>query len=183
MNPEAVALRDRLIEKVRAERGKFQVRSTPKVFNRAVAPGSLHSMEAAGLRPRVAETKAKAIIPAKVVHRVTKAPRNASEVEKELHKVRLEGSAAQLDYLEKWVVPQLFAKLFRNADVSPDFLGVLLGVLDFALKEGKTQLVQAYCSGLGSSRLATSLSMLDQQERTVLNTIGSKVQLPASLVA
>lgn len=184
-NPEASALRERILAALRRERGKWGEKGPPR-WNRGTQEPLIS--EIGGSSPELAELSAPhrraaldapsakggdAKAPRLVVApaRPPPAPRTGADVEKALLSSLKGDSARQLSYLREHLTAVSLRRFFRRAPLGPDLLAVLVGLLAEVAEED-TPLAASLLAALAdapSSR--TQAAMFSAEEQAALQKL------------
>jgi len=191
-NPEAVALRDQILEAVKKERKKWTERGPPK-WNRAtvgrdpmiteIGSGARHG-KAAG-RPAISTAPWDAIglnvtpstagvavpmTPA-VASRLPAAPRTACDVEKALLSTLRNNSEQQTQYFREHLTAPVLRRLYRRTAPGPDLLAVMIRLLGDLTAEDVPQAAELLASLAAAPSLKMQVAMFDDQEKDALTRL------------
>jgi len=184
-NPEAAALRERILEAIQKERRKWGQKSNAR-WNRGTHEPLITEIGALGgkLEPETtsADRQRQAATTAPVAQRVIATPargvpppRLGGDVEKALL-ITLKGDASKrLTYVKEHLTADAIRRLFRRTPLGPDLLGVLVRTLGEIATDDKALAEQLLLALADSPSAKTQAAMFDAEERSCLENLVAAV--------
>eukprot|EP00931_Biecheleriopsis_adriatica_P091296 TRINITY_DN65188_c0_g1_i1.p1 TRINITY_DN65188_c0_g1~~TRINITY_DN65188_c0_g1_i1.p1 ORF type:complete len:842 (-),score=220.89 TRINITY_DN65188_c0_g1_i1:72-2405(-) len=199
-NPEAAALRQRIMEAIKKERSKWGEKGGPRWNASADKDGLISELgseaksDVTRSRPvaapwmpdmvgrgAVASTAGGAVASA-AARRTIPAPRNGADVEKALLSTAKGNAASQLAYIKEHVSADALRRFYRKTPLGPDLLAVLMRLLA-DLADEDVPAARERLSALASAPSSrTYVAMFDAQERAAFSRLLSRVGSEASSV-
>jgi len=197
-NPEAAALRDRILEAIQQDRRKWGQRG-PARWNRAGLDAPLISdlgggpaadgRRAPGGAPGAAGGAAHRPVPAALVRRVAAAPtkgpgapRTGGEVEKVLLSTLKADATQRLAYVTEHLPAEAIRKLFRRAPLGPDLLAALVRALADLAAEDAARAAASLSALAEAPSALTQARMFDAEEKgsleKLLKLVGPEAAAP-----
>jgi len=176
-NPDAAALRDKILEAIQKERRKWGEKG-PARWNRS---GCALVTELGGSNFLDVEVEQKCRTPngtaplprplIPVAPKQLAAPRTGGEIEKVLLSTLRGKPTEQLEYVKDHVSPDLIRRFFRRTPMGPDLLGALVRTLaDMSTQDvDRTSEIFAAMAEVPSAK--TQASMFDAEEKSCLDRV------------
>mmetsp|Transcript_87016 Transcript_87016/g.186449 ORF Transcript_87016/g.186449 Transcript_87016/m.186449 type:complete len:851 (+) Transcript_87016:51-2603(+) len=191
-NPEAAALRERILEAARKERGKWGQKG-PARWNRAsqdslitelaggegsaaiASEGRALGTGASGARGGKAKEDDSAQRLAALPSRPPPPPRNGGDVEKALLSTLKGDAARQLAYLREHLSPAQLRKFYRKAPLGPDLLAVLMSLLADLAEQDANAAGEVLSALAAAPSARTQTAMFDAKEQAALKRLLGRV--------
>jgi len=197
-NPEAAALRTKIMDAIKKERGKWGDKGGPRWNASSHEKSSLITelgieTKAEPSAPRVitsapwSSTTAKSsnltaggAVSSASARRTIPAPRTGADVEKALLSTAKADPNSRLAYVKEHVAADAIKKFYRKTPLGPDLLGVLMRILAELANEDLSAARErlAALASTPSSRMHSA--MFDAEERRIFSQLLSKVGLDAA---
>jgi len=192
-NPEAVALREQILEAVKMERKKWTERGPPK-WNKATvghepmisevsggATGPVETVvrpatstapwDAIGVNAAPSTAGVAAARTPTATARLPAAPRTACDVEKALLSTLRGNSERQTQYFREHLTAPVLRRLYRRTAPGPDLLAVMIRLLANFAAEDVPRAAEVLASLAVAPSLKMQVAMFDDQERAALTRL------------
>eukprot|EP00933_Yihiella_yeosuensis_P016867 TRINITY_DN14267_c0_g1_i1.p1 TRINITY_DN14267_c0_g1~~TRINITY_DN14267_c0_g1_i1.p1 ORF type:complete len:839 (-),score=222.19 TRINITY_DN14267_c0_g1_i1:117-2399(-) len=188
-NPEAAALREKILEAVKKERRKWGDKGGPR-WNAATNQdqGLITEISSSGgpdysfssaFSPITSATKsassASRVVTNSSSSRPVAAPRNGSDVEKILLSTAKGDNARQLAYVKEHLSAENLRKFYRRAPLGPDLLAIVIRILSELAQEDVSAARERLGALAAAPSARTQTAMFDPEEKAALNRLLSKV--------
>jgi len=197
-NPEAAALRERILDAIKKERGKWGEKG-PRRWNRTakdiieeVSSSSTSKVESdrAG---REKKSKPSAMpwdskpaptsLPQRLPDASSKplpAPRISSDVEKALLTTLKSDQGLQLAYVREHLSIEAFRKFYKRCPLGPDMLARLIRICSDLAEEDAPRAEELLCALAAAPSSKTDAAMFDAEEQAVLQRLNSRLGTKAT---
>jgi len=195
-NPEAAALRERILEAIKKERGKWGEKG-PRRWNRSAkdliteVSSSSKSAEAATdggrkrqsapapmpweARPTAGPVSALAQRLPDASSRQLPAPRTGGEIEKVLLTTLKSDPQRQLAYVREHLLGSNLRRFFKRSPLGPDLLARLVRISADLAKEDAQYAEELVCALAAAPSAKTDAAMFDAEEQKVLQGLTSRL--------